>query len=38
MPLTAALRKLHRTARVYQDATTLCDPKTGTKFPTLLPG
>jgi hypothetical protein len=37
MPLAAALRALHRTARVYKDATTLVDPRTGREFPTLLP-
>ena len=37
MPLTAALGRLHRTARVYLDATTLIDPMTGKTFPTLLP-
>lgn len=28
MPLGRALLTLHRTARVYEDATTLCDPRT----------
>jgi fatty acid desaturase len=37
MPLTHALRELHRTARVYKDATTLLDPKTGGEFETLAP-
>ncbi len=37
MPLTAALALLHRTARVYRDATTLIDPRTGATFPTLMP-
>ena len=37
MPLTAALARLHRTARVYLNATTLIDPMTGQTFPTLLP-
>jgi fatty acid desaturase len=37
MPLRSALRALHRTARVYKDATTLLDPKTGREYPTLLP-
>jgi fatty acid desaturase len=37
MPLTAALRALHRTARVYKDETTLVDPLTGAEHPTLLP-
>ena len=38
MPLRAALRQLHRTARVYKDAVTLVDPRTGQEFPTLMPG
>lgn len=38
MPLTSAVRQLHRTARVYKDAITLVDPRTGREFPTLLPG
>ena len=38
MPLTRALRALHRTSRVYKDAVTLIDPRTGAEFPTLLPG
>ncbi len=38
MPLTTALRQLHRTARVYKDAVTLVDPRTGREYPTLLPG
>jgi fatty acid desaturase len=37
MPLVAALGELHRTARIYKDATTLIDPRTGCEFPTLLP-
>jgi len=37
MPLAGALRKLHSTARVYKDATTLYDPTTGAEFATLLP-
>jgi len=37
MSLGAALRRLHRTARVYKDATTLLDPTTGLEYPTLLP-
>lgn len=32
MPLGRALRTLHRTARVYEDATTLCDPRTGQRW------
>ena len=35
MPLTHALGKLHRTARVYKDDTTLYDPLTGQVYPTL---
>lgn len=35
MPLVDALRLLHRTARVYKDATTLVDPGTGREYPTL---
>ncbi len=38
MPLRAALAALHRTARVYKDATTLVDPRTGREFATLMPG
>ncbi|MBA3462095.1 MAG: fatty acid desaturase [Deltaproteobacteria bacterium] len=37
MPLTTALGKLHSTARVYKDDTTLIDPLTGAEFPTLMP-
>jgi fatty acid desaturase len=37
MPLGAALRALHRTARVYRDTTTLIDPRTGAIWPTLAP-
>lgn len=32
MPLGRALRTLHRTARVYEDDTTLCDPRTGQRW------
>lgn len=35
MPLGEALLRLHRTARVYQDDLTLCDPRSGAVFPTL---
>jgi fatty acid desaturase len=38
MPLAAALRRLHNTARVYLDHTTLTDPNTGRTWPTLMPG
>ena len=37
MPLVEALRRLHRTARVYKNATTLVDPTTSREYPTLLP-
>jgi fatty acid desaturase len=37
MPLGRALLRLHRTCRVYKNATTLVDPATGTEFPTLMP-
>jgi fatty acid desaturase len=37
MPLGGALRRLHATARVYKDSTTLYDPMTGAEFETLLP-
>ena len=37
MPLGTALGELHRTARVYKNATTLIDPRTGREFPTLMP-
>lgn len=37
MPLHTALRELHRTARIYKDATTLVDPRTGREYPTLMP-
>ena len=35
MSLVAALARLHRTARVYKDAITLIDPRTGREFPTI---
>lgn len=35
MPLGDALRLLHRSARVYQSATELCDPRTGQTHATL---
>ena len=38
MPLRTALAELHRTARVYKDAITLVDPRTGREFATLMPG
>jgi fatty acid desaturase len=37
LPLSAAIRRLHHTARVYRDDTTLIDPHTGQTWPTLLP-
>jgi fatty acid desaturase len=38
MPLGSALLQLHRTARIYKDAVTLVDPRTGAEYATLLPG
>ena len=38
MPLTHALRRLYQTGRVYRDATTLIDPRTGRIAPALSPG
>jgi fatty acid desaturase len=35
MPLWRALLAVHRTPRVYSDETTLIDPETGTRVPTL---
>jgi fatty acid desaturase len=32
LPLHQALLQLHRTARVYEDATTLCDPRSGQRW------
>jgi fatty acid desaturase len=37
MPLGAALVRLFRTGRVYQDAATLVDPRTGGTWPALGP-
>ena len=37
MPLLAALRGLYSTGRVYQDNTTLIDPRSGRTAPTLQP-
>ena len=37
MPLLSALAALHRTARIYKDAVTLVDPRTGREFGTLSP-
>jgi fatty acid desaturase len=37
MPLRTALGELYRTARVYKDAVTLIDPRTGREYATLLP-
>jgi len=38
LPLATAIRRLHRTARVYRDDVTLIDPNTGETWPTLTPG
>lgn len=38
MPLRKALAELHRTARIYKDAVTLVDPRTGREYATLVPG
>jgi len=37
MPLTRALLALHHSARVYKDATTLIDPRSGREWPALAP-
>ncbi|HTM44871.1 MAG TPA: acyl-CoA desaturase [Polyangiaceae bacterium] len=37
MPLWRALQRLHGTARVYKDDTTLIDPISGKQWPALLP-
>lgn len=37
LPLGDAILRLHRTARVYLDDTTLIDPHTGQTWPTLTP-
>ncbi len=37
LPLGQALRELYRTARVYKDAVTLVDPRTGREYATLMP-
>jgi fatty acid desaturase len=37
LPLPTAIRRLHNTARVYRDDTTLIDPRTGETWPTLTP-
>jgi fatty acid desaturase len=37
MPLGSALLQLHRTARVYRDATTLTDPRSGAIWSALMP-
>ena len=37
MSLATAVVELHRTSRIYSDATTLVDPTTGTTWPTLGP-
>lgn len=38
MPLGKALSRVFATGRVYLDATTLVDPRTGNVWPTLAPG
>jgi fatty acid desaturase len=38
MPLREALSRLHSTARIYKDAVTLVDPRTGREYATLMPG
>ncbi len=35
MPMAEALLRLHRTARIYRDDVTLCDPRSGAVFATL---
>ncbi len=37
LPLGAALARLFRTGRVYQDAATLADPRTGGTWPAIAP-
>lgn len=37
MPVLTALHTLYRTGRVYKDATTLCDPRSGGEWPALAP-
>jgi fatty acid desaturase len=37
MSLIAAVLALHRTGRVYKDAVTLMDPRSGAEFATLMP-
>jgi fatty acid desaturase len=37
LPLHTAIRRLHHTARVYRDDTTLIDPRTGQTWATLIP-
>lgn len=38
MRVFRALKRLYETGRVYKDATTLCDPRTGGEWPALMPG
>jgi fatty acid desaturase len=38
MPLSQALVRLHKTARIYKDATTLIDVKRNKEWSTLMPG
>lgn len=37
MPMSAALREINRTGRVYKDAVTLYDPDTGREWSAILP-
>jgi fatty acid desaturase len=37
LPVFSALHALYRTGRVYKDATTIVDPRTGGEWPTLAP-
>ncbi|MEO8702925.1 MAG: fatty acid desaturase [Kofleriaceae bacterium] len=37
MSIVAAVRALHRTGRIYKDAVTLVDPRSGAEFPVLMP-
>jgi fatty acid desaturase len=37
MPLAAAMRELHRTSRLYKDAVTLIEPRSGREYATLMP-
>ena len=37
LPIATALHRIYRTGRIYKDATTLVDPRSGGAWPTLLP-